>query len=138
MATEAAERAGIFMGTDPQSQDQGTQTDSTSSPSDHLLWQGTQHERERLWWAGFEAAREKVVQILLEAGASLPPHPPENGRNAERASSSTDRMNFGEEETHHDRPSDASGSGSKGAGKGFWLQSNAMIEPSIDLSKEEH
>eukprot|EP00972_Heterocapsa_arctica_P026116 3846987-Heterocapsa_arctica.AAC.1 len=35
MATEAAERACIFTGSDPQSQDQGTQTDSTSSPSDH-------------------------------------------------------------------------------------------------------
>eukprot|EP00972_Heterocapsa_arctica_P089523 13199767-Heterocapsa_arctica.AAC.1 len=59
MAAEAAERAGVITGADPQSQDQGTQTDSTKSPPDHWLFQGTHHERERLWWAGFEAAREK-------------------------------------------------------------------------------
>eukprot|EP00972_Heterocapsa_arctica_P086488 12748315-Heterocapsa_arctica.AAC.1 len=74
----------------------------------------------------------------MEAGAGLPPFPPVNGRNAERASSSTDRMNFGEEEGIRDRPSDASGSGSKGAGSGAWLPSTTKIEPSTDLSEEEH
>ncbi len=93
MAAEAAERDGVVTGADQASHDHGTQTDSNESPPDLQVLQGNQDERERLWWAGFEAARDQVVQILLEAGASPPSQAPEGERRAERASSSTDRRN---------------------------------------------